>query len=179
MNLERHLARTDVLTGLPNRRYADETITAACSHTRRSGHPLSVVMADLDNLKEINDRYDHQTGDSALRYVAQCAKETCREGDTVGRYGGDELIFVLPATTREEAATFAERFRERLSEHPLVTAEGIELCQTVSIGVAQWDDAMNGPADLIREADRAMYQAKASGRNRTMIGGPGGATRAA
>ncbi len=179
MNLEHHLARTDALTGVPNRRYADEAISAACSHTRRFGHPLSVVIADLDNLKEINDRYDHQTGDSALRYVAQCAKETCREADTVGRYGGDELIFVLPVTAREEAAAFAERFRERLSEHPLVTAEGIELHQTVSIGVAQWDDSMNSPADLIRQADHAMYQAKAAGRNRTMIAGPGGTARAA
>ena len=179
MNLERHLARTDALTGLPNRRYADETISAACNHTRRFGHPLSVVMADLDNLKEINDRYNHQTGDSALRYVAQCAKETCREVDTVARYGGDELIFVLPATTREEAAAFAERFRERLSEHPLETAEAIQLHQTVSIGVAQWDDSMNGPGDLIGQADHAMYEAKAAGRNRTMIAGPGGAARAA
>ncbi|MCH8949539.1 MAG: sensor domain-containing diguanylate cyclase [Chloroflexi bacterium] len=179
MNLEHHLARTDALTGVPNRRYADEAISAACSHTRRFGHPLSIVIADLDNLKEINDRYSHQTGDSALRYVAQCAKETCREADTVARYGGDELIFVLPSTTQEEAAAFAERFRERLSEHPLVTAEGIKLHQTVSIGVAQWDDSMNGPADLIRQADHAMYQAKAAGRNRTMIAGPGGAARAA
>ena len=179
MNLEHHLARTDALTGVPNRRYADETISAACSHARRSGDPLSVIIADLDNLKAINDRHSHQTGDSALRYVAQCAQETCREADTVGRYGGDELIFVLPATTQEEATAFAERFRERLSEHPLVTAEGIELHQTVSIGVAQWDDSMNGPADLIRQADHAMYQAKAAGRDRTMIAGPGGTARAA
>lgn len=180
MNLEHHLARTDVLTSLSNRRYAEETIRTACSHARRYGHPLSVVIADLDNLKEINDRYNHHTGDAALRQIAKCATtEICREADTVGRYGGDELIFILPSTSLEDAVIVAERFRGRVEETPIVTTDGDTLRETVSIGVAQWDDSMDSPDDLIRQADHAMYQAKATGRNRTMMAGPGGTARAA
>ncbi len=179
MNLEHHLARTDVLTSLSNRRYAEETIRVACAHARRYGHPLSVLIADLDHLKEINDGYNHHTGDAALRHVAKCATAACRDVDTVGRYGGDELIFILPSTSLEDAAALAERFRARVEETPIVTTNGDDLRGTVSIGVAQWDDAMDSPDELIRQADHAMYQAKATGRNRTMMAGPGGAARAA
>jgi len=179
MNLEHHLARTDALTGVPNRRYADETIRAACTHARRYGHPLSVIIADLDNLKNINDRYSHNTGDAALRHVATCAADACRDVDTVGRFGGDELIFILPSTSLEDAAALAERFRAQVEETPIVTADGDSLRETVSIGVAEWDESMDGPDDLIRQADHAMYQAKATGRNRTMMAGPGGTARAA
>jgi diguanylate cyclase (GGDEF)-like protein len=170
MSIQHHLARTDALTGVPNRRFIDETVDAECGRARRYGQPLSVVMADLDRFKEINDRFGHVVGDDALRFVARLAREACRQVDIVGRYGGDEFIFVLPSTQLEEAASFAERFRSTLAATvlPIEVDEPVHL--TVSTGVAQWDSGtMDGPARLVAQADGAMYQAKAAGRNRTKI----------
>jgi diguanylate cyclase (GGDEF)-like protein len=170
MSIQHHLARTDALTGVPNRRFIDETVDAECSRARRYGQPLSVVMADLDRFKEINDRFGHVVGDDALRFVARLAREACRQVDIVGRYGGDEFIFVLPSTQLEEAASFAERFRRTLAETvvPIEVTQPVHL--TVSTGVAQWDsDTMDGPARLVAQADGAMYQAKAAGRNQTKL----------
>ncbi|OGO51193.1 MAG: hypothetical protein A2148_08990 [Chloroflexi bacterium RBG_16_68_14] len=170
MGIEHHLARTDALTGIPNRRFIDETIEAEYARARRYGQALSVVMADLDNLKEINDAYGHATGDEMLRFLATLGRESCREVDVVGRYGGDEFVFVLPATGLEEATAFAERFRQRLAASPVRDHAVGTIQLTVSVGVTQWDaKTMQGLACLIRRADRAMYEAKTTGRNRTMV----------
>jgi diguanylate cyclase (GGDEF)-like protein len=179
MGIEHHLARTDALTGIPNRRFIEETVHTEVARAKRYGQPLSLVIADVDDLKSINDAYGHHCGDEMLRFVAELARSTCRTVDVVGRYGGDEYVFVLPATSREEAAAFAERFRRRLAESPVPTVTGGTLRVTASIGVSQWDDhCMDEPACLIRQADRAMYAAKADGRNRTMVA-IGNAARAA
>ena len=170
MGVEHHLARTDTLTGVPNRRFIDETIEAECARARRYGRPLSVIMADLDNLKQINDTFGHNAGDEALKYLAALARQSCRQVDVAGRYGGDEFVFVLPATGQEEAAALAERFRAALQEGRLPVEHGEPLELTVSLGVAEWDSTkMEGPACLVRHADRAMYAAKGSGRNCTMV----------
>lgn len=173
MGIEHHLARTDALTGIPNRRFTDETIEAEYIRAQRYQTPLSVVMADLDNLKEINDTYSHQAGDAVLQFVSNLARESCREVDIVGRYGGDEFLFILPSTDLQAAAAFAERFRQRLANEPAENLDGAPpLHLTASIGVAQWTaGSPEGPAYLIRQADRAMYRAKVTGRNRTVLAG--------
>ena len=169
MGIEHHLARTDFLTGIPNRRFLDETIETECARARRYGQPLSVIMVDLDHLKGVNDGWGHAGGDDALRYVAQLARATCREVDVVGRCGGDEFLFVLPSTGAKEATSIAERFRRRLAESSIAT-DGEPVHVTVSLGVAEWDsETMEEPSALIRQADRVMYMAKAVGRNRTMV----------
>ncbi len=170
MGIEHHLARTDPLTGVPNRRFLDETVEAEYARARRYEQPLSVVMADVDHFKDVNDKYGHAAGDDALRSVARLARESCRQVDVVGRCGGDEFLFVLPATNLEDATRFAERFRRRLADSLLPNSAGDPVRVTVSLGVAQWDtETMEDPASLVRQADRIMYVAKALGRNRTMV----------
>jgi diguanylate cyclase (GGDEF)-like protein len=170
MSVQHHLARADTLTGIPNRRYLDETLETECARASRYGQPLSVVMADLDNLKHVNDLHSHQRGDDGLRHVAHIAREVCRQADMVGRYGGDEFVFVLPATRLAEAAELAERFRNTLAASPVTTGLGESIPLTVSLGVAEYDSTtMSSPMLLIDRADRAMYAAKSAGRNRTML----------
>lgn len=170
MSVQHHLARADTLTGIPNRRYLDEALESECARASRYGQPLSVVMADLDNLKLVNDHHSHARGDDVLRHTARIARETCRQADMVGRYGGDEFVFVLPVTPLLEAAAFSERFRETLASAPVTNGLGESIQLTASLGVAQWDkDSMTSPTGLIDKADGAMYAAKSAGRNRTMV----------
>jgi diguanylate cyclase (GGDEF)-like protein len=169
MGIEYHLARTDALTGIPNRRFIDETVQAEVARARRYGQRLSLVVADVDHLKEVNDLYSHQAGDETLRFIAGVARESCREVDVVGRYGGDEFVFVLPSTTLEDAVSVAERFRIKLAERPSAARTGHPLRLGVSQGVAEWDsDSMHDATALVLAADRAMYEAKAGGRNQTI-----------
>jgi len=179
MGIQHRLARTDALTGITNRRFIDETLEAEVARARRYGQPVSVVMTDVDELKVINDTYSHSAGDDVLRFVAWLARESCREVDVVGRYGGDEFVFILPNTTLEHATNFAERFRERLarSQSPVPTNEPLQV--TASLGVAEWEtSSMENAPCLLRAADRAMYKAKSSGRNRTMLADGEGARAA-
>jgi diguanylate cyclase (GGDEF)-like protein len=170
MSIQHHLARTDPLTGIPNRRYLEEALEAECARSVRYGQTLSLVMVDIDHLKLINDAHSHQKGDEVIRYTARTARESCRQADVVARYGGDEFVFILPATALHDAATFAERFRERLIERAPKNEAGATIRLTVSLGVVEWDhEAMSGPSSLVDQADRALYAAKAAGRNRTML----------
>ncbi len=179
MGIEYHLARTDPLTGIPNRRFVDETLESEYLRARRYGQELSVVLADMDNLKDVNDQHSHEAGDEILQIIANHARESCRGVDVAGRYGGDEFLFILPSTDLEDAAVLAERFRKAVTKHHVVLGTGQEVVLSVSTGVAQWKNSMGGPADLLREADRALYRAKAAGRNRTMLATDDGDVRAA
>jgi len=179
MGIEYHLARTDPLTGIPNRRFVDETLESEHLRASRYGQELSIVLTDLDNLKEVNDRYSHEAGDEVLQIIANRARESCRGVDVSGRYGGDEFLFILPSTDIKDASTLAERFRKAVAKHPVVLGTGETVELSVSVGVAQWRKSMAGPADLLREADRALYRAKAAGRNRTMLATDNGDVRAA
>ncbi len=179
MGIEYHLARTDPLTGIPNRRFADETLESEFLRASRYGQELSIAMADLDGLKAVNDAYSHEAGDQVLQMIANRARESCRGVDVVGRYGGDEFLFILPSTGLEDASALGERFRDVVVGHAMTLSSGQKVNLSVSVGVAQWRSSMGGPADLIREADRALYRAKAGGRNRTMLATDEGEIRAA
>ena len=169
--VEHLLARTDALTGLPNRRYIEEAMEAECARAARYDQPVCVVMADLDYFKQINDGYGHQTGDDALKFVASLARQACRTADLVSRWGGDEFVFILPSATLEDANHFAERFRQALANtaftHPKLKKPAH---MTISLGVAQaGPDTFANAGLLLERADKALYAAKAAGRNCTML----------
>lgn len=170
-NAERELAQLasiDSLTGLANRRTLDETLRQEWLRAQRSGQPLSVLMIDADHFKAFNDRHGHQQGDEALRALAQLiGQHVRRPADLAARYGGEEFSVVLPETTTAGAFTMAQNIRDAVEQLPPVTEGGAPM--TVSIGIATW---LNGPygefPQLLFAADKALYQAKASGRNRVV-----------
>lgn len=156
------LARVDALTGLYNRRQAQESLSAAVANADRYGQELSVLMIDVDRFKEINDRFGHDAGDEALRLIAKAVGKTLRAGDLVGRWGGEELLAILPSTGSDQAARVAERVRESIAS--LAVVVGAQLIPvSASIGVVARAD--HGAEALVSEADKAMYAAKTSGRN--------------
>lgn len=153
----RELARSDALTGLPNRRAWFDEVPAAMARAARDRTPLAVAMLDLDHFKQFNDRFGHQGGDRLLKGAASAWAAELRGADVLARYGGEEFILLLPAAGAALAAEVVARLRP-------VTPEG----QTFSAGVAVWDGAE--PVDvLIGRADRALYAAKGNGRDRTEI----------
>ncbi len=152
---------TDQLTACYNRRFMERRLHQETERARRYERPLSLILADLDNLKEINDDYGHGTGDVVLRLVAQQMMQTSRTTDSVCRYGGDEFVVILPETTMEEAAAKAETLRHHL-ESLRIGPQKVSV--TASIGVASFD-GRESSADLLRRADAAMYAAKEAGKN--------------
>lgn len=162
--LER-LAITDALTGLYNRRFFQSRLVTEVERSRRYGRVLSLVMLDLDNFKEINDRRGHQFGDHVLAEVGKILATNVRASDFVCRYGGEEFAVLLPETGPDQAAQAAEKLRTRLKEH---FRGGDDLpALTVSLGVASFPSAgVNGAEELVRCADAALYEAKERGRDR-------------
>ncbi len=157
----------DSLTGLFNRRYADERLPVELARCRAEGSQLSLLMGDLDHFKEINDRHGHAAGDEVLRCLARLLTDCVREGrDWVARWGGEEFLVCLPDTGCEGAVVVAERMRQRLAESNLQGAVANRRV-TVSFGVAGAgpEDRMTA-AELVQEADRRLYAAKQGGRNR-------------
>jgi diguanylate cyclase (GGDEF)-like protein/PAS domain S-box-containing protein len=155
------LARTDPVTGLMNRRAAEEVLERETSRAERFGSRISVALIDLDHFKQVNDRHGHAAGDEALRATAQVIIAAMRGADAAARWGGDELLAILPATGLEGARSFAERVRaavERLSPSVMHGA-------TLSVGVAELQPGEDW-SDAVRRADARLYQAKDAGRNR-------------
>ena len=157
------LARIDALTGLYNRRQAQDSLDEASANAHRHEQPLSVLMIDVDHFKQINDNYGHDTGDEALRLIADIVRTTLRAGDVLGRWGGEEFLAILPSTGRSGATRVAERVREAISSTPVVVGDQL-ISLSVSIGVAAHSGEPNDA--LVAAADTAMYAAKACGRDR-------------
>jgi diguanylate cyclase len=165
---EQH-SNTDPLTGLANRRSLEAFLRAAQITAMEAGTPLSILMIDIDHFKTFNDDYGHQVGDQVLRLVARVLQESVRDCDLAARYGGEELMAVLPGASLDVCTEAAERIRRRIDEARLTRrTTGEELSSiTVSIGVAQFRMAESAEG-MIERCDRALYQAKRSGRNRTV-----------
>lgn len=165
--LYEQLAHTDGLTDLYNYRFFQQFLTIEMSRAQRFQRPLSLIMLDVDYLKTYNDIYGHQAGDQALRQIAALLQRSSRRYDLVARYGGDEFVIILPETNKGTAAEVAERIRAAVEQR--ATTDGAMLPGgplTTSLGIAGFpEDAMDA-AQLIHKADRALYQAKAHGRNR-------------
>ena len=151
-----HLARTDSLTGLPNRRYWEQRLPRELARAGREEQPACVAMLDLDHFKAFNDRNGHQAGDRLLAQAAAAWRETLRPYDVLSRYGGEEFSVILPNCGLEDALTLVDRLREQ-------TPDG----ESCSAGIAEWDGE-EGPDSLVGRADAALYRAKRAGRNRTV-----------
>jgi putative two-component system response regulator len=169
--LER-LAVTDELTGLYNRRQAMIRLQERAAHADRYGEPLSIALIDLDHFKRINDTHGHAAGDEVLRTAAAVLAANVRETDTVCRTGGEEFLIVFPAQTAAEAAISVERCRAAVAAHAFVADAGAgggaepRLAVTISGGVASYRKGLGGVEGMLVRADRALYAAKAAGRNR-------------
>ena len=163
-----HISRTDALTGLDNRRHLEERLDEQFEHAKRLGEAFSVVMCDLDKFKSVNDTYGHQAGDRVLEQLAGILKREAREIDRVGRYGGEEFVYILPGAQLDSAVTFAERVRRAIEAHTFAfDSESIR--RTGSFGVAGWPHPRLADCDsLVRAADDALYVAKETGRNRVV-----------
>jgi two-component system cell cycle response regulator len=154
----------DELTGLRNRRAVLHELEMLLAGARRHGHRLSVLMIDIDRFKPINDEHGHRAGDEVLRAVGKRLTDRLRREDLAGRLGGDELLVVLPDTDSAGAGIAADAIRQAIGERPVRTTAG-PIDVTVSIGIAQWQD--EDLSRLLEEADRALYAAKAGGRDRS------------
>ena len=163
------LAVTDALTGLHNRRYLDVHFAALFADAAKRGLPISVLLLDIDRFKSVNDTYGHDAGDEVLREFARRIGTLTRGVDLVARYGGEEIVVVVPEAGASEARAIAERIRERIGTVPFpLTGRGGPLAVTVSIGVASRHAGDTGPAEVLKRADEALYRAKHAGRNQVM-----------
>ena len=154
---------TDELTGLANRRSFLARLEAEVVRSRRSGSPLGIVLADLDDFKRVNDTYGHAAGDAALRSFAAIVHSSSRDVDLPVRLGGEEFAVLLPDTDLDGAAQLAERLREAL-ESTAIDYEGAHISLTASFGVSCFPATANAE-DLLTDADRRLYDAKRRGKN--------------
>jgi len=162
----RNLSIRDSLTDLYNHRHVMELISLEFGRVGRYQESFSLLMIDVDDFKRVNDEHGHPAGDAVLKELARIIKETVRNVDSVGRYGGEEFVVVLPRTPHGEALETAERIRGRVAGH-FFPAGDRQVHVTVSVGVASYPSAnVDSPSTLIREADKALYSAKEAGRDR-------------
>jgi len=159
------MARQDLLTGLFNRRALYETLQAVLSQATRDTSPLSLILIDLDHFKSINDQYGHPMGDQVLQRVADTLRQSKRAYDSVGRWGGEEFLIVLPNTDLDQAMIVAERLRAMLAATQLVVSDQNTITLSASLGVTTTERATLSLEVLLKRADEALYQAKGKGRN--------------
>jgi len=168
----KQLAVTDGLTGISNRPNMEQALQNEFERSMRYGSPLSVVLLDVDHFKGVNDTYGHQKGDEILVAVASLLKKVCRTNDIAARYGGEEFLMILPQSNAQGAFKIAERVREEMMKMNFTGNES-NFSVTTSCGVAELDrDFIKNTDQLVAIADHALYEAKNSGRNKTIIGHP-------
>ena len=161
-------ATHDSLTGLLNREEILGILEKELARFEREGVCFSVIMADIDHFKNINDSYGHVAGDAVLRLTAQKMKSVMRPYDSIGRYGGEEFLIILPECCGECAAAFAERLCHGIGSERMDTPEGL-IAVTISLGVASSGKNGSGHEPLLKAADAALYKAKEKGRNRVEV----------
>jgi len=161
-------AKTDGLTGMLNHRTFYETLETELRRTQRYGGKLSVIMADVDHFKPVNDTFGHRAGDAAIKQISRHLSACIRQIDIAARYGGDEFAFVLPNTSLEDAVTVAERMVKAVAETPIIF-EDKELRLTLSVGVGQYGGDNCSVADVTKTTDLALYAAKLAGRNTVRV----------
>jgi diguanylate cyclase (GGDEF)-like protein len=166
--LER-LSISDGLTGLYNHRHIHGLLQEEFERADRTGERLTVAMFDLDRFKSVNDTHGHQAGDRVLEQFADILRETAREIDRLGRYGGEEFMVILPDTSIEDGVVFVERVRREVARHPFAIGKDESISMTTSCGVSTYPhELISDPETLVRLADEALYSAKATGRNRVV-----------
>jgi len=159
------MATTDGLTGLKNHRAFQERLTEEIERYKRYNHPFSLLFVDIDHFKDFNDAFGHQSGDEVLKQIARIMTGTIRENDLAARYGGEEFAIILPETTLDSATVTAERLRKNVEAHTFrFNDEPWNV--TVSVGIACFPDDGISREEIIEAADKALYFAKRSGRNK-------------
>jgi two-component system, cell cycle response regulator len=159
----------DALTGLFNRRYFMEALDREISRSQRYKTDLVLCLLDIDHFKNINDCYGHNAGDSVLTKIGILLTESIRDNDIACRYGGEEFAILLPHTNIEEASIMSERFREKVAANDFLHGSS-SMRITISIGIAQYQRGGDKSGNsFVEQADRALYQAKEEGRNRSVI----------
>jgi len=161
----RELSTRDALTGLYNRRFLEESFRRELLRAERTGHPVGVIMGDLDHFKAINDRFGHLAGDEVLRVFGSLVEHNARASDITCRFGGEEFLIILPGMTEEKASERAEQLRRTIEASQVIYGES-QITVTASFGVAAFPHHGRTTDELIAAADRALYSAKAGGRNR-------------
>lgn len=160
----------DKLTELYNRSFLDPFLESEIDAAKKDNQKVSVIMVDMDHFKEINDSYGHIVGDHVLTIFAQVVLKCIRKTDIIARYGGDEFIVVLPNTDTDTAKSVAERIREDVSETYIPPVDGVVISSIhCSVGISTYPVHCDSKNSLIRTSDLALYMAKRSGRNCTMV----------
>ena len=167
----RRLAMFDDMTMAFNHRYLNPRIVEEMERAGRSGGEVSLLYMDLDHFKSVNDKFGHAVGDIVLRMFADRVRKAVRRVDVLIRRGGEEFVLVMPQTSATEAHTTGLRIQQNLAAEDLEVEGGLRIRQTVSVGVATWDQRET-PEQLERRADQAMYEAKRMGRNRVVVATP-------
>ena len=163
----REQAIRDRLTGLFNRRYLDEILPRELSRASAARDTLSIVMIDIDHFKQANDRYGHREGDKLLAILGTVLREGTRPADTACRYGGEEFLLILPKTGSDVAETRIDALRDQYTRQ--LEARGLRPPPTLSAGVAAFPLHAQSDDELLKAADKALYRAKAEGRNRVCV----------
>lgn len=166
-----HLATTDTLTGLFNRGQVDDRFALELSRARRYNKPLTIAVIDLDHFKLLNDAHGHLAGDAILRNIGSILRNSFRESDTAGRYGGEEFMVILPETGLDAARQKLEYLRKLVASTPFALAPNSERIHvSISVGLASFPQDGQSASDLFASADERMFQAKREGRNRVVAG---------
>lgn len=163
-----HMSRTDGLTGLLNRKAWDQAILAEYKRSVRGSSASALLMLDIDHFKNVNDTFGHQAGDDVIRSLSKLISQLKRDSDTAGRYGGEEFAVILADTDSEGGLVFAERLRKLVESSP-VTHGHNQIAYTISIGIADTPPLGMKSSDWMAAADKALYSAKETGRNKCVI----------